>query len=500
MQHRAHRAVKIIKLAGQAWLIMLTDKKHGAFRVKRLLFDTFTSLGGVYIKFLQILASNREFMQGWSGPADLRVFEGVPTESIDIHALLQKELGKDKLQSFRYVAAEPFAAGSFAQVYKAEFHNGDTLAIKVLRPSLANSLQTDLRLIGSLVRLLHSIKPINMVDTLDLFQEFSQSTRQETNYTKELANMQWFAENVFYSDSIVTPKPHTDYCTKHVLTQNYIGGLSLAEILTNTSNTAEAHQYVYSKLRSNIHTQLTILGSELIHETIWSQYMFGDPHPGNIRLLPDNKIGILDFGIIGKTPPNKRGLFEVLANYKTLYDGTFNAGAFLLSVMQLIDEKLAYSLSALEEMFGRTGRISSGIVQITNETFLKSAQTTAGNSLVMNKRITRIFSSLINKNNKYGIQLDGDSTSFVKSVSSYVQLLRSCTTEQQSQSILGSILRQEYSFCLSHYASLPEYQTLIQPDYDDALEIADEWLSQIADKDPWLFALIRDSLRRRYYA
>jgi len=126
-----------LKLSGKA------GKEHLS---KRLLFDGFQDLGGVYVKFLQILAMNVDFMSGWSGPSEFSVFEAVNMEHIDVQGLVRAELSPEAYQQFRAMDTEPMAAGSFAQVYRAELQDGTSVIIKVLRPSLVRGLRFDLRL------------------------------------------------------------------------------------------------------------------------------------------------------------------------------------------------------------------------------------------------------------------------------------------------------------------------------------------------------------------
>src|SRR5262245_47633923 len=114
MLKRSERRKILMTLCINLLRIKFSSSANKPGQSKKLLFDSFKHLGGVYVKFLQLLALNLDFMVDWAGPAEFEVFESVEFEHINIYAILTNEL-PDYQTHFQYVETEPFAAGSFAQ-------------------------------------------------------------------------------------------------------------------------------------------------------------------------------------------------------------------------------------------------------------------------------------------------------------------------------------------------------------------------------------------------
>ena len=110
---------------------------------RKTIFYTFKSWGGIYIKFLQILASMSKFMDGWSGPQEMTIFSQAPHEPLNPYNHVNQS-------KFRQIDAQPFAAGSFALVYRGILTNGEEVAIKILRPSIKKNLHKDLSILRKL--------------------------------------------------------------------------------------------------------------------------------------------------------------------------------------------------------------------------------------------------------------------------------------------------------------------------------------------------------------
>lgn len=493
------RNLKLIRLCFQITFLALFVKNNRAVRVKSIIFERFYELGGVYIKFLQAIAMSKQITSGWSQPADLKVFEEVPVEPINITALLKHEI-HDQMQLFAHIEPQPFAAGSFAQVYKGTLQTGEQVAIKILRPSIHKTLKSDLKFIGLIVQLISILKPIPMINLRELYRNFADTTLQETDYIQEARAMEWFRQNIHHKNTIVTPAVFPELSSPYVITQEFINGLPMTHVLLHAQHGGDPFCYVYSQTGSNLHQQLSVLGSELAHEVLWSDYMFGDPHAGNIRLLPDNKIGIIDFGIIVKTPTNKRAIYEIASDYHALMNDDFDPGRLLLNVIEFIDKRLAGAIRTIEQHMGKNGRLFSAISASAHRSVANPSKPGNATLPIENKRIIEIFVSLINGDNRYGITFDPHAAALVKSLNLYMQMLRRCTNGQQDQDIMKYVLSYELSFAEANKSHMASEIATQQIDLSEAVEIASEWLSQVADKDPWLFGQLNIKLGRKRYA
>src|SRR5690606_22183357 len=119
-------------------------------------------------------------------PEKLKIFENLDHEPINVSAVLQQELSKDKLSQIALIQPEPFAAGSFGQVYYAQLRNGQPIIVKVLRPMVRELLQHDLKLLTRFSKSFFVKLYKNMnVDLNDALKEFAEATLRETDYKHE---------------------------------------------------------------------------------------------------------------------------------------------------------------------------------------------------------------------------------------------------------------------------------------------------------------------------
>src|SRR5690554_5103129 len=125
------RTKRLAGLVTKAYFLYRRKQEEQMYNV---ICEEFMSLGGVYVKFLQGVLLRSQIMRKWHNPEKLKIFENLDHEPINIASLLQGELPKDKLQRIALIQPEPFAAGSFGQVYFGQLDNGQTIIIKVLRP------------------------------------------------------------------------------------------------------------------------------------------------------------------------------------------------------------------------------------------------------------------------------------------------------------------------------------------------------------------------------
>ena len=133
--NRKQRLQKTSRIISQVALYSTQGNKNMVFKS---IFDGFSELGGIYVKFLQVLSARAEFKNINSVSAAKRtaVFDAVQPDPIDVHAILAQELGPQYSQHLTNIQLQPFAAGSFGQVYFAVHRDGTPVIIKVLRPSL----------------------------------------------------------------------------------------------------------------------------------------------------------------------------------------------------------------------------------------------------------------------------------------------------------------------------------------------------------------------------
>ena len=315
---KRQRTVRLAKLLSRAFYLR---RRHRQTEMYNLICDEMVSLGGVYVKFLQGVLLNGKVMKQWTNPERLKIFENLESEPIDIVKVLRSELKPAALSEVTFVQPKPFAAGSFGQVYLAQHKNGKHIIIKVLRPQVRELLRHDLRLIGVFTRRFAAGEYKNISVKLDqAIKEFRDVTLRETDYVAEAD----FARELFDAYKghpyLVIPETYTDLCTTHLIVQDYVGGISAVELLKIREAGGDIVKHVRDQLRSDLDTQLIMLGVESLRAIFNLPRFQGDPHPGNIRFLPNNQVGMIDFGIAATSPENKSAFFGIIDQWSQLYE------------------------------------------------------------------------------------------------------------------------------------------------------------------------------------
>ena len=214
---KRYRAMKVGRLVTRYYYYAKKDDREALYN---LIGDELLSLGGVYIKFLQSLVlQSSNLMKYWKNPKRLSVFEDLTNEPLDIEQVLIANLGPKKATKLENIGLEPFAAGSFGQVYSAHLA-GKPVIIKVLRPQIKELLKFDLRLLRYFwkvsSRYIASKESLNFSNS---FEDYAQQTLNETDYAAEAQ----FADEQYkiYADhpTLKIPKTYLGYCTDQIIVQ-----------------------------------------------------------------------------------------------------------------------------------------------------------------------------------------------------------------------------------------------------------------------------------------
>ncbi len=494
-----YRSIQLLELLVTIIHIKLFDRTNQEIKIRREINRSFRQLGGVYIKFLQALIINTDFLRGWGGPAELSVFESLPYEPLDPKKVIIDELGQASLDRFSSIEKTPFATGSFAQVYKATLTDGSPVIVKILRPRLIKTLKKDLRVLGYLMKLVSVFKNSNLFDAKSLFNNFAEMTISEVDYIREVKNAKWFWN--YYKDdlSIIVPWTYEELSGSGVLTQDYIGGISLNELVTAEDSGRDPAAICRERTGSDFWYLMEVLGQDFVHSTVWSDYMFGDPHPGNIKFLPNDQIGLIDFGLVVETGVNKRAYVDLLEAYNELYDGHFDPGHFMMAFITFFDENLAKSLRQFEEYKAKQpGWMMSQISQSAALNYMNQMGKGVGAEAVDRKRIVDLFVNAINDGNRYGLKMDPQSAGMMKSAGAYIFLLRKFSHGSEEQDIMSKIIGAEVDYAKANRDRLPQTTAVKNVSLEDAIEILGDWLLQVADKDPGLYYNLSRSLSNGY--
>ena len=247
-------------------------------------------LGPTFIKLGQLLSTRPDLV-----PADIidelkklqDHLPAVPTD--DIRAQIHSELGypvEDLFIDFRSI---PLATASIAQVHRATLKDGSEVVCKVRRPEIEAVIITDLDIMMGLAYLANKHLPgADMYDPIGVVKEFRRSIQRELDFSREARTIERFAKNFGDDTTVHIPAVYWDYTGHTVLTMEYVSGIKITNL---------------AELQSDGH-DLKLIARRGADSFLKQVFQFGlfhaDPHPGNLHILENDVICILDYGMVGR--------------------------------------------------------------------------------------------------------------------------------------------------------------------------------------------------------
>ncbi len=273
-------------------LQMISKKRE--IRIERLtkpqgLRMAFEELGPTYIKLGQILSTRpdlipMEFIQELS-----RLQDHVPAFSFDqVRKVINSEFGRSDEDVFDSLEETPLASASIGQVHRAVLKDGEAVAVKFQRPGIRKIIEVDLEIMLHLATLAERhIEELAIHRPVKIVEEFARTLEKEIDYKTEATNMERAASHFLDDPNVYIPKVYREATTSRILTTEFIDGIKIS----NIEKLDEAG--LDRKL-------ITARGADLVLKQVFDHCFFhADPHPGNIFVLPENVICLLDFGMAG---------------------------------------------------------------------------------------------------------------------------------------------------------------------------------------------------------
>lgn len=261
-----------------------------AQRTAEQLFSVLGQLKGGAMKFGQALSIfEAAFPEELAKPyraALTRLQEAAPPlPASAVHAVLTSELGPEWRTKFREFDDTPTAAASIGQVHRAVWSTGREVAVKIQYPDAGPALLADLNQLGRLARLFTVLQP--GLDIKPLVAELKARVAEELDYQLEATATRVFARA--YRDDPEIAVPRVLAGSARVLVTEWIEGTPLSAVIANGSTDD----------RNRAGALLAVLHFSAPART---KLLHADPHPGNFRLLPDGRLGVLDFGAVARLP------------------------------------------------------------------------------------------------------------------------------------------------------------------------------------------------------
>jgi ubiquinone biosynthesis protein len=256
----------------------------------RHLREMLDELGPTFVKFGQLLSTRPDVVPP-DIVAELRGLQDdvTPFPFAQVREVVEDELGLTIEQAYLEFGETPIAAASIGQVHRAILPNGDAVVVKVQRPNAPRQIENDLALLYQAARIIRErVRALDFIDVNDLVDEFARFIRQELDYKLEARHADTFRRNFSESDVVVVPKVYWDYSGARMLTLEYLEGVQLADLELEATALDARRELAY---------RVTDAWMEMIFR---HGFFHGDPHPANVLVLAGGRIGLVDFGLVGK--------------------------------------------------------------------------------------------------------------------------------------------------------------------------------------------------------
>ncbi len=270
----------------------------------------FSELGPSFIKLAQILSSRPDLITTEYADEFKKLQDKVPPfPSEKAIQIIESELNISLKEVFSYFEDVPVAAASIAQVHKAVLKTGERVIVKVQRPDIRQIIHDDITILGTIARLmLKYIPESKLFDPEGIVSEFSKTVKKELDFFAEAKNAQRFKRSFTENPDICIPTIYPNLQSEKVLVMERLEGVRIDDISGIDALGIDR-------------PELAQKGVNAYFKMIFEDGFFhADPHPGNIFVMPDGRLGIMDFGIAGWLTPdmmeNIAGAFLALYNRK----------------------------------------------------------------------------------------------------------------------------------------------------------------------------------------
>ncbi|HEX2787529.1 MAG TPA: AarF/UbiB family protein [Ignavibacteria bacterium] len=386
----------LISSAGLEEVVLNEDKKQEVTEEIDRLPNDLEELGPAYVKLGQFFSTRSDMLPAQYVEVLQRLQDKVkPFDFKIIKEIVEDEIGMRFSKAFLEFDEEPLGSASIGQVHRAVLKNGKPVVVKVQRPDIREEIAADIDAFKEIAGFLNEHtdfgKRFMLAGTIE---EFKKTVLRELDYRNEIQNLKVLANNLKEFKNIVVPLSVEDYSSSKVLTMDIIRGKKITSV---------------SPLR-----KLELNGKALA-ETVFQAYMkqimidgfyHSDPHPGNVFITDDNKIALLDLGMVGYVSNEMQnnllhillaigdGRGDEVADYAMKVgnpDEDVNKQEFKSKISELVAQQKSTSLENLE-----MGRIILEVTKVCGE-----------NGMVLPNEFAMLGKTLLNLD-KVGKILDPD--------------------------------------------------------------------------------------------
>ncbi|MRR53593.1 MAG: AarF/ABC1/UbiB kinase family protein [Deltaproteobacteria bacterium] len=256
-------------------------------------------LGPSFIKLGQLLSTRsdiipRSYLEEFS-----KLQDQVPGFAFShVRTLIREELGGEIEDIYASFSEEPLAAASIAQVHAATLKSGDEVVVKIRRPGIVEEVETDIEVLLGLAFLAKRRFPDNCsFDPVELVKEFARSIRCELELSREGRTIERISGYFADEPTVRFPRVYWEVTSPGVLTLECMRGIKVSDLAA--LERAGLDRKLIARRGADV----------FIRQVLEHGYFHGDPHPGNVFILPGNVICLLDFGMMGRLDSSSREFF-----------------------------------------------------------------------------------------------------------------------------------------------------------------------------------------------
>ncbi len=261
------------------------------------------NLGPTFVKLGQVLASRSDLLPPEYVEELSHLQSGVTAVAFEeLRGQLVKDLGRAPEEVFSDLDIEPLAAGSIGQVHRAKLADGRDVVLKVRRPGIEKKIKADLRLLERLAEILEKeVVELRRFRPRMVVRQFARSLKAELDFSIEGRNTMRIARNMQGVEDLVIPEIFREYSSTRLVVQEYIEGHS-------------ADAWIRGDRPEGLDPQrIASVGADAILRMVFDDgFYHADPHPGNVLFLPGGRVGLLDFGMVGRLSEERRQQFVLL--------------------------------------------------------------------------------------------------------------------------------------------------------------------------------------------
>ncbi|HJK86750.1 MAG TPA: 2-polyprenylphenol 6-hydroxylase [Candidatus Megaira endosymbiont of Nemacystus decipiens] len=260
-------------------------------------------MGPIYIKLGQTLSTRPDLIGSEIASHLCQLQDKLPPFEFSLaKETLEKQYNKKISDIFIHFDKESVAAASIAQVHKAQLKSGETVAVKILRPSIFLKYEKDIAFLETIAHLVTSLlHKSNKLRLGKLISVFKETMRLELNLKFEASAAARIRDNFAGDSSLKIPKIYWEYTSKNILVTEWIDGVSVYD------------KKALSKLKIDCKKAASSIVNIFFNQAYRDGFFHADFHPGNILLCHDGTIAMVDFGIVGILPEQDRlAIAEIL--------------------------------------------------------------------------------------------------------------------------------------------------------------------------------------------